>query len=105
MGRCVPSWAATNDESFKRTGAQKLIAACQMIPAISALALDLLYSQVMKIELAIVPNVYGIRKPIPRAAAIAPITPCKVKKLGRCQPPQVVPITRLAISGPYLFCN
>ena len=75
VGRCVPSRAAIRDESLNRTGAQKLIAACQTIPAIRALALDLLYSQVMKTELAIVPNVYKTMKNIPISAAMAPTTP------------------------------
>ena len=52
MGRCVPSRAATRDESLKSTGAQKLIAACQTIPATRALALDLLSSQVNKSALS-----------------------------------------------------
>ncbi len=82
-----------------------MIAACQIIPAISALALDLLYNQVMKMELAIVPKAYGRMKIIPTEAAIAPTTPCVAKKLGRCQMPQTVPITKLAINGPYLFCS
>ena len=56
------------DESLKRTGAQKLMAACQMIPATRALALDLLYSQVIKMELAMVPRVYSRMKMIPTSA-------------------------------------
>ncbi len=64
----VPLGPAAREKSAKNIGAQKSVAACQMIPATSALAFALLYNQVIMTVLAIVPTTYGARKPRPKTA-------------------------------------
>jgi len=64
----VPPGPAAIEKSAKNIGAQKSVAACQMIPATSTLAFVRLYNQVIMTELAMVPTIYGMKKIRPKDA-------------------------------------